>query len=191
MARIFLLDKAKVEEWLDKHVPTRMEHEAAYLQAYSDGFGCPRFPPRLKHVYNAKERLGKRLIEGPDPDVEAVARAAGLLCGKWLLHVAPAHVDRLWRDVVLIAVRGNALGPVSVKVASAALARAHETHPEVFSLCVYVADGFDKARAMEVVAAMKQHLDLSVLADPVLRFKLDVHTELDCSDGSFLYNTIV
>jgi hypothetical protein len=191
MARIFLLDKTKVDEWLDKHVPTRMGHEAAYLQAYADGFGCPRFPPRLKHVYNAKERLGKRLIEGPDPDVEGVARAAGLLCGKWLLHVSPAHVDRLWREIVLLAVRANALGPVSVKVASAALARAHETHANVYSLCVYVADGFYEARAMEVVAAMKKHLDLSVLDDPVLRFKLDVHTELDCSDGSFLYTANV
>ncbi len=187
--RVFLLDRTKVEEWLDEYVPSRVE-QATYLQAYAEGFACTRFPPRLKLVYKEKERLGRRLLEGPDPEVEAVARAAGLLTGKWMLHATAADVDRLWRQLVLLAVK-NVFGPVSVKVSSAGLARAHETHPDVFSLCVYLADGFDEARAMEVAALLKQHVDLSALCDSVLRFKLDVHTELDCLHGSYLFQTHV
>ena len=185
MARIFLLDNKKAEAWLEEHVPSRTE-APAYLQAYAPRFAGGMVAPRLKYVYAVKERLGQRLLQGPDPEIEAVARQAGLLTGKWIMYVPLASVDALWRQLVLLAVREEALGPVAVKVASAGLARTHPEHPDVFSLCVYVADGFDEQRAMEVAALLKKHVDLSVLAEP-LRFKLDVHTELNCKHGSFLY----
>lgn len=190
--RVFLLRGSDTEAWVEQNVPSRSA-VPTYLQAFGAGFRGDA-AVRTRALRSAASDWAGRLVEGRDEALLDVARSADLLVGKWMLYVPPSLVDAVFAALVRAAMAGEFSSPVSVKASTAGLVALQGRSEH--TVCVYISrdkgdsDVASEAVALRVLERVRQVLAAAACPFVVgaeTLFKLDVHTELDCAHGSFLY----
>jgi len=110
----------QLEQWLTSNPPSTMKASSGV------GWICIRHPSgrvkgcKITDIVTANRARNLWEEETKDvPGLEHLAHSVGVTSGKWLVHISPADVDRVWHDVATSMVN-KSFGPnvLSAKVSS-------------------------------------------------------------------------